>query len=193
MALLPYLLGGAVMWYLMLKSGIHATLAGVLLAFAIPYSNKQDDEQSPSHKLENFLHKPVAFLILPIFSLANTGIIIGSGWADDLTSTNSIGILTGLIVGKPIGIALLTFGAVYLGVCRLPQGLNWKQIFGTGLLGGIGFTMSIFITNLAFIGNLELINASKIAILLASLIAATIGYIWLRAFGGTAQTVITLR
>lgn len=183
MALLPYLIGGAVMWYLMLKSGVHATIAGVLLAFAIPYSSKQDDEESPSHRLEHILHKPVAFLILPIFALANTGIVIGSEWAQELASSNSLGIAGGLVMGKPLGITLLAFVAVALGICRLPLDLNWKHIFGAGLLGGIGFTMSIFITNLAFTGDAALINASKIAILLASLSAGTIGFIWLKLLG----------
>ena len=180
MSLVPYLLGGVLMWFLMLKSGVHATIAGVLLAFAIPFSAKQDDKKSPSHRLEHFLHKPVAFLILPIFALANTGIVIGPGWAQDLTNTNSVGIIGGLVLGKPLGIMLLSFVTVALGISRLPLDLNWRHIFGAGLLGGIGFTMSIFITNLAFVGNSEMINASKMAILLASLAAGTIGFLWLR-------------
>ncbi len=188
MALLPYLAGGVAMWYLMLKSGVHATIAGVLLAFAIPYSAKQDDETSPSHKLEHILHKPVAFLILPIFALANTGIVISSGWAQEFASSNSLGIMAGLVVGKPLGIALLTCIAVAIGICRLPLNLNWKHVFGAGLLGGIGFTMSIFITNLAFAENGDVINASKMAILSASLAAGSIGFFWLKIFGKpTAQ------
>ncbi len=180
MALTPYLIGGALMWFFMLKSGVHATIAGVLLAFAIPFSAKTDDEESPSHRLEHMLHKPVAFIILPIFALANTGVVIGSNWAQELTSTNSLGIMGGLLLGKPIGIMLLCFIAVTIGICKLPSGLNWKHIFGAGLLGGIGFTMSIFITNLAFAGNGDAITASKIAVLLASLTAGTIGFLWLR-------------
>jgi Na+/H+ antiporter NhaA len=183
MSLIPYLLGGAVAWFFMLKSGVHATIAGVLLAFTIPFTAKADDEKSPSHKLEHFLHKPVAFIILPIFALANTGIVIGDGWADSFSSTNSFGIMAGLIAGKPIGITLFSFIAVSIGICRLPLDLNWKHIFGAGLLGGIGFTMSIFITNLAFVGNNETINASKMSILLASLTAGTIGFLWLKLFG----------
>jgi NhaA family Na+:H+ antiporter len=186
--LLPYLIGGALMWFLMLKSGVHATIAGVLLAFAIPYSSKQEDEESPSHKLEHFLHKPVAFLILPIFTLANTGIIIGSNWTDELSSLNSLGIFAGLVIGKPLGITMLVFIAVLLGISKLPSDLNWKHIFGTGLLGGIGFTMSIFITNIAFTGDTELINSSKIAILFASLTAGTLGFLWLRIFGKSAHS-----
>jgi NhaA family Na+:H+ antiporter len=186
-ALLPYLMGGAIMWCLMLKSGVHATIAGVMLAFAIPYSVKQEDRESPSHKLEHLLHKPMAFFVLPIFALANTGIVIGSSWAQDLSSANSMGIVSGLVIGKPLGITLLVFIAVLLGVCRLPIGMNWKHVFGAGLLGGIGFTMSIFITNLAFTGEAELVNASKIAILLASVTAGTIGFLWLMLFGGNAN------
>ena len=188
MSLVPYVLGGALMWFLMLKSGVHATIAGVLLAFAIPFSAKEDDEASPSHRLERALHKPVAFIILPIFALANTGIIINSGWAQSLLSANSSGIFGGLVLGKPLGITLLSFLAVAIGICKLPLDLNWRHIFGAGLLGGIGFTMSIFITNLAFSGNLEIINASKMAILLASLTAGTIGFLWLKLFGKAAES-----
>lgn len=180
MALTPYLIGGAIMWFFMLKSGIHATIAGVLLAFAIPFSAKTDDEKSPSHRLEHILHKPVAFIILPLFALANTGIVVGANWAQELTSVNSLGIMSGLLIGKPLGIMLLCFIAVTIGICKLPTGLTWKHIFGAGLLGGIGFTMSIFITNLAFTGNADAITTSKIAVLLASLTAGTIGFLWLR-------------
>jgi Na+:H+ antiporter, NhaA family len=180
MALLPYLLGGALMWFLMFKSGVHATIAGVLLAFAIPFSPRAEDETSPSHRLEHFLHQPVAFLILPIFALANTGIVIAAGWAPELASNNSLGIMAGLVLGKPLGITLFSLFAVTVGLCRLPGDLRWSHIVGAGLLGGIGFTMSIFITNLAFTANPELINAAKMAILLASLAAGTLGFGWLR-------------
>ena len=180
MSLIPYMLGGAIMWFLMLKSGIHATIAGVLLAFAIPFTNKVDDIKSPSHRLEHFLHKPVAFIILPIFAFVNTGVMIGSDWFQSLLSTNSMGILLGLTLGKPLGITLASLFVVYIGICRLPSDLNWKHIIGIGILGGIGFTMSIFITNLAFVGEPQVINTSKIAILIASFIAGIIGFVWLR-------------
>lgn len=182
-SLIPFIVGGIVMWYLMLKSGVHATIAGVLLGFAIPFSAKEDDEDSPSHRLEHFLHKPVAFVILPIFALANTGIIIGADSLQTLANPNEIGIMAGLVIGKPLGITVLCFIVVTLGICRLPLDLNWKHVFGAGLLGGIGFTMSIFITNLAFTGNAMEINGSKMAILLASLTAGTIGFVWLKLFG----------
>lgn len=183
MALLPYLLGGMLMWFFMLKSGIHATIAGVMLAFAIPFSAKDDDRASPSHNLEHFLHKPVAFIILPFFALANTGILVGPEWGQNLTKMNSLGITAGLIVGKPLGVTLFCFVAVASGICSLPPDLTWRHVFGAGLLGGIGFTMSIFISNLAFAGNAEMINASKIAILIASLVAGTFGFLWLKYMG----------
>ncbi len=186
--LLPYMIGGVLMWFLMLKSGVHATIAGVLLAFTIPFSAKEDDEDSPSHKLEHFLHMPVAFIILPIFALANTGIVIGADWFQSLSTANSSGIIFGLVAGKPIGITLASFAAVAFGICRLPLDLNWKHIFGAGLLGGIGFTMSIFITNLAFTGNASVINASKMAVLAASLTAGTIGFLWLKLFGKPTES-----
>src|SRR5687768_13859207 len=187
MSVLPYLLGGALMWLLMLKSGVHATIAGVLLAFAIPFTSKEDDEESPSHRLEHFLHKPVAFLILPVFALANTAIVVGGGALQGLTASNSLGIILGLLIGKPVGITLLSFAAVAAGVCRLPFDLSWRHVFGAGLLGGIGFTMSIFITNLAFAGGAEVVNASKMAILLASLVAGTAGFLWLKLFGAPVR------
>ena len=183
MSLVPYLIGGALMWFLTLKSGVHATIAGVLLAFAIPFSAKMDDTESPSHRLEHALHKPVAFIILPLFALANTGVVIGADWAQSLTSANSLGIMVGLLAGKSVGIILFSYVAVGFGICELPGDLHWKHVFGAALLGGIGFTMSIFITYLAFANHPEIINASKMAILAASLTAGVTGFLWLRIFG----------
>ncbi len=183
LSLIPYLIGGAIMWYLMLKSGVHATIAGVLLAFTIPFSDKAEDENSPSHYLEHILHKPVSFIILPVFALANTGVMINADSIGALVNFNEIGVIAGLIIGKPVGITLLSFIAVALGVSRLPLDLSWRHIIGAGFLGGIGFTMSIFIANLAFTGNLKEINGSKMAILLASLVAGILGFTWLKLFG----------
>lgn len=180
MSLTPYLVGGAVMWWLTLQSGVHATLAGIALAFAIPFTSLRDDESSPSHKLEHYIHKPVAYLILPIFALANTGVVIGESWINDLTTSNSLGIIAGLTIGKPLGITCLCAIAIALGICKLPNDIKWPHIFGASILGGIGFTMSIFITNLAFVGNTEAVNAAKMAILLASLTAGIAGFTWLR-------------
>jgi NhaA family Na+:H+ antiporter len=151
-----------------------------MLAFAIPFRGK--DGVSPSHRLEHILHRPVAFIILPIFALANAGILVGADWLHDLASVNSIGIAAGLIVGKPLGVTLFCLIATYIGICRLPPELNWAHVLGAGILGGIGFTMSIFITNLAFTADHEIVNASKMAILLASLAAGTLGFVWLRFF-----------
>ena len=175
--IIPYLIGGVAMWYFMLHSGIHATITGVLLAFVIPFGRGK--ENSTSYILQHSLHKPVAFFILPLFAIANTCIPISAGWQSGLTHTNSLGIITGLVIGKPLGIFLFAFIGAALGVCVLPPDLKWKHIIGAGLLGGIGFTMSIFIALLAFTSE-ETINSSKIAILLASLLAGIIGFIWLK-------------
>jgi len=177
--LIPYLIGGIAMWYFMLNSGIHATITGVLLAFVIPFGN--GGKQSPSYILQHFLHKPVAFIILPLFAIANTCIAINSGWQDGLSHSNSLGILLGLVIGKPLGIFLFSFLGVSLGLCALPKDLKWSSIIGAGMLGGIGFTMSIFITLLAFKNDGEdVITYSKIAILIASFIAGTVGFLWLK-------------
>ena len=182
-----YLLGGALMWFFMFKSGVHATISGVLLAFALPFSAKAEDEESPSHRLENLLHKPVAFIVLPLFALANTGLIIGPEWQESLSGTNSLGIIAGLVIGKPVGITLACFLAVATNICRLPSDLKWSHIFGAGLLGGIGFTMSIFIANLAFSGKADIVDASKLAILLSSLSSGILGFLWLKLFSHETQ------
>lgn len=175
--LIPYLLGGIAMWYFMYNSGVHATITGVLLAFAIPFGN--GDKNSTSYILQHVLHKPVAFIILPLFAIANTGIAIGADWQDGLGEANSIGIIAGLIIGKPLGIFAFAFLGASLGLCKLPEDLKWKNIIGVGLLGGIGFTMSIFITILAY-EDAALINSSKIAIIIASLTAGIIGFLFLK-------------
>ena len=175
--LVPYLVGGVFMWYFMLNSGVHATITGVLLAFAIPFGN--GDEKSTSYILQHFLHKPVAFIILPIFALANTAIVFDSDIGEILSQNYSIGIALGLIVGKPLGIFALSFIAVKLGFCKLPSDLNWQAIIGVGFLGGIGFTMSIFITLLAF-DDAIIVNNAKFVILISSLIAGLIGFLALK-------------
>lgn len=169
-----YLIPGFVMWYFMLKSGIHATIAGVLLAFAIPFA--RGDEKSPSYKLQHFLHRPVAFIIMPLFALANTGFVITGNGIEGLATSNSLGIIAGLFFGKPLGIVLFSVLAVKLDLSQLPGDLFWRHIIGAGFLGGIGFTMSIFITLLAF-GNPDIIQNSKISILLGSFMAGTVGFL----------------
>jgi NhaA family Na+:H+ antiporter len=169
-----YLIPGFVMWYFMLKSGIHAAMAGVLLAFAIPFA--RGDEESPSYKLQHLLHRPVAFIIMPLFALANTSIPLAGNWIEGLATSNSLGIILGLFVGKPLGIALFSFLAVKIGLSELPNDMFWKHVIGAGILGGIGFTMSIFITFLAF-DNAEMVQSSKISILLSSLMAGVVGFL----------------
>lgn len=175
-----YLIPGIFMWYFMLRSGVHATLAGVLLAFAIPFGD--GSETSPSYGLQHILHKPVAFGIMPLFAFANTGVVFNTNWTSTLFSPNSLGIFTGLFIGKPLGISLASFLATQTGISRLPSDLSWKHILGAGFLGGIGFTMSIFITLLAF-ENPEVVQSTKIAILLSSLLAGTAGFLILRSGG----------
>lgn len=175
--LIWYILGGIAMWYFMLRSGVHATISGVLLAFAIPF--EQGGEKSISYKLQHWLHKPVAFVILPIFALANTAIIFESDVAAVFAANYGIGIATGLIVGKPLGILALCLIAVFTGICKLPPGIKWVHLIGAGCLAGIGFTMSIFITLLAF-EDAVIINNAKLVILISSLFTALLGLIVLR-------------
>jgi NhaA family Na+:H+ antiporter len=180
MALAPYLVGGALLWICLLKAGVHASIAGVLLAFAIPFTAKSDDAPSPSHRLEHWLHKPVAFGVLPLFALANTGVVIDTGAIATIVGPNGLGIVLGLLIGKPLGVLLACVAAVKSRVCALPEGVDLRHVLGAGLLGGIGFTMSIFITNLAFATAPAEINASKLAILVASLASGVLGFAWLR-------------
>ncbi len=172
-----YITGGIAMWYFMLHSGVHPTISGVLLAFVIPLG--KGNTLASSYKLQHYLSKPVAFVILPLFALANTAIIFGSNLHKVILEPYSLGISIGLIIGKPLGIILFSFAAVSLGICALPSDLKWKHIFGAGILAGIGFTMSIFITLLAF-DNSTIVNNSKLIILLSSFIAGIIGFIYLK-------------
>ncbi|HUX38431.1 MAG TPA: Na+/H+ antiporter NhaA [Rectinemataceae bacterium] len=181
-SLIVYLGLGVVLWYCLAKAGIHPTMTGIIIAFAIPYSKAS---YNPSFKLQNSLNVPVAFLILPIFAFANTGIVLDAGVLRNLSSPYAAGILFGLVVGKPLGIFLFTLLGVKLLGLRLPAKASWGQIFGIGCLGGIGFTMSIFMTNLAF-SDVEIVKNAKIYILFASVISGLIGYAILR--GGSAKS-----
>lgn len=174
--LLPYIIGGAAMWYFMSVSGVHATISGVLLAFAIPF---RKTTRSPSDRLQHFLHKPVAFFILPVFALANTAIEFDTAIKDIFNHSYVIGIMAGLIIGKPLGILLFGYAAVKMKICSLPSDLGWRHITGTGFIAGIGFTMSVFITLLAF-ADPDTVNNSKIAILLASVLAGLSGFLLLK-------------
>ena len=183
MSLIPYLLLGALMWFFMLESGIHATIAGVILAFAFPFRSTVENQASPMGRLEGALHKPVAFAILPIFAFANAGVVISGEAAQGLISPTGLGIALGLLLGKFTGVGLASFCAVKIGLCALPNDIGWKHVAGAAWLTGIGFTMSIFITNLAFETDDNLINISKMAILLASFVAGLVGYFWLQSVG----------
>jgi len=160
------------LWYCTSKSGVHATISGVLLAFTIPFAD--GSHESPSYRLQHNLHVPVAFIIMPLFALANTAIVIEPDFYKNLLSNNSLGIMLGLFLGKPIGIVLTSLIAVKMKWSRLPEHTTWRHLVGAGFLGGIGFTMSIFITLLAFTSP-ALVIESKIAILLVSVIAAAVG------------------
>ena len=165
------------MWYFMLNSGVHATITGVLLAFAVPY--RDGSKNTASYKMQHYLHKPVAFFILPLFAIANTCISINANWQHGLIQPSSVGIIIGLVCGKPLGIWLFSMIGSLLGLSILPSDLKWTNILGAGLLGGIGFTMSIFITLLAFDQD-TIIDSSKIAIIISSLAAGIVGYLFLR-------------
>jgi Na+:H+ antiporter, NhaA family len=172
-----YLLGGVFLWHFMHQSGIHSTISGVILAFLIPF--RGGDHYSPSSRLQHFLHYPVALFILPLFALANTSLSIAPGWYADLLHPNSIGIALGLILGKPIGITAFSMIGARLKILALPHNLNWKHIASVSVLGGVGFTMSMFITLLAF-HEQAIVQESKIAILIASSLAGMTGYAVLR-------------
>jgi NhaA family Na+:H+ antiporter len=176
-SLIPYIAGGVIMWYFMHHSGIHATISGILLAFAIPFTG--EGRKSPSARIEHFLEKPVAYLILPLFAAANTCLTLTGNWQSGLAGNISVGIIAGLLAGKPLGIWLFSRIAVGFKIAALPPELRWKNIFSAGMLAGIGFTMSIFITLLAFKDE-NLVNTAKIAIIIASLAAGILGSLFLK-------------
>ncbi len=191
-ALTVYALVGLVLWYYVLLSGVHATVAGVLLAFAIPIGRQHPlpvqagdpemreaqletpesaarEAQSPLHRLEHLLHPYVAYFIMPVFAFFNAGVALEGAQVGAV----AVGIFLGLLIGKPVGILLFSFLAVRLGLARLPQGVGWRAIAGVGLIAGIGFTMALFIAGLAF--DAVLLDEAKLGVLLASLTAATLG------------------
>lgn len=183
-----YIIPGLFLWYFLHHSGIHATIAGVLLAFSIP-TNASDVKISPLEKLEHTLHFPVSFLIMPIFALTNTNIAFNKGMIEGLTSTLGLGIIGGLIIGKLVGINLFSFIAIKFKLSSLPQNSSWTQMIGVGFLAGIGFTMSIFIALLSFKGEIEIQDEAKFAILIASFLAAFLGYLILN-LGSKKKEVI---
>lgn len=177
-SLLPYGILGLILWVAVLKSGVHATLAGVIIAFCIPMRAK--DGSSPAEGLEHSLHPWSTFLILPVFAFANAGVYLGNMNLETLISPVPVGIALGLMLGKPIGVMLFSFIAVKLKLARLPDGVGWMQIAPVAAMCGIGFTMSMFIASLAFeradpmYGDL-----ARLGTLMGSMMAALIGYFWL--------------
>lgn len=171
--LLFYLVPGVVIWYFIHHSGIHATIAGVLVAITLP--TNEEDTDSPLEKLEHALTRPVNFIIMPVFALVNTNITFESTMIEGLFSNLGLGIILGLFLGKPIGIFAMSWLSVKFKIAQLPQSTTWTHVLGLGLLGGIGFTMSIFIALLSF-GDLLHQNEAKFAILIASTIAGISGF-----------------
>jgi NhaA family Na+:H+ antiporter len=167
-----YMIPGVVLWYCIFNSGIHATIAGVLLAFCIPLNK--------IHNLEHNLHDPVNFIIMPIFALANTAIEFPADLFAAFSHSVSFGIIAGLVLGKPLGIFLFCFIAVKMKLASLPANTNWKQLWGVGMIAGVGFTMSIFIATLAF-KPVDIQVVSVMSVILASLLAGLAGFIFLRA------------
>ena len=184
--LIYYIIPGIFLWYFVHHSGIHATIAGVLLALTIPTNTVKDE--SPLEKLEHLLVRPVNFLIMPIFALANTNIRFENKMIDGLSSPLGLGIICGLVLGKPIGVSLFSWLSVKLGIAKLPNKVNWRHIFGLGLLAGIGFTMSVFIALLSF-STIEYQIQAKFAILVSSVLAGISGYVFLSSLNHKKTTV----
>ena len=175
----PYLLVGIVMWVFVLKSGVHATLAGVLIAFTIPLKAKTEDE-ALLYKMEHGLHPWVAFLILPVFAFANAGVNFTGIGIDDLLQPLTLGIAVGLFLGKQIGVFLATWIGVKSGIARLPENVSWKHVYGVSCLTGVGFTMSLFIGSLAFT-TADVMNAVRLGVVLGSVLSGIIGYLLLKS------------
>jgi Na+:H+ antiporter, NhaA family len=171
----PYVLLGIVLWILMLESGVHVTIAGVLLAGAIPSQSGLDDSlPSLARRFEHALHPFVTFLIMPVFALANAGLKLTGGVSETLSQPIALGVILGLMLGKPIGITLASWSAVKLKLASLPNGVGWREIHGASWLGGIGFTMSLFIAGLAF-QDPVLLRVAKFGIFTGSLLAGSVG------------------
>ncbi|MCJ2373772.1 Na+/H+ antiporter NhaA [Pseudomonas sp. RGM 3321] len=181
--LLPYLIVGALLWFFMLQSGIHATLAGVALALCIPLGKPDEEASSPLLHLEEKLHPWVAFAVVPIFGFANAGVSLSGITVDKLLDPVPLGVALGLLIGKQVGIFALSALAIRAGLARLPDGSNWGQLYGVAALCGIGFTMSLFIGALAFPGVPELVDEVKVGVLIGSVLSALLGVVVLRRFG----------
>jgi NhaA family Na+:H+ antiporter len=182
-SLVTYLVLGTVLWFFVLKSGVHATLAGVALALTVPLRATPalpDHPPSPLHRLEHAIHPWVAFLIVPLFGFANAGVSLSAMSAATLLHPVTLGVASGLFFGKQVGIFLSIWATVKLGLARRPDGSSWPQIHGISVLAGVGFTMSLFVGMLAFPASPELQSAVKVGVLAGSLISAIVGMLVLR-------------
>ena len=171
----PYMIVGLILWVCVLKSGVHATLAGVTLAFCIPLRTK-NSETSPLMSIEHALHPWVAYAILPLFAFANAGVSLSGVSLHSFVSHVPMGIAAGLLIGKTLGVFGLTWIAIKTGMAALPAGANWGQVFGVAILCGIGFTMSLFVGSLAFVAGSDYVGMDRMGILTGSILAALIGY-----------------
>lgn len=187
MRILPYAVIGTLVWAAVLKSGVHATLAGVITAFAIPLARPNADTASPLTRAEHGLHIWVAFLILPLFAFANAGVSLKGISIADVMSPVPLGIAAGLFIGKQVGVFSACWIAVKLGVAKLPEGANWGQVYAVACLTGVGFTMSLFIGTLAF-DDAELLNGVRLGVLMGSILSGVLGYILLRVFCKKQET-----
>ena len=185
----PYIIVGIIMWTAVLKSGVHATLAGVLLAFFIPLTNKKNPERSLLKELEHDLHGAVAFVILPLFAFANSGISLEGITVDQLLHPVPLGIAAGLFLGKQIGVFAFCWLGIKSGLANMPAGFNWKILYGAALMTGIGFTMSLFIGSLAFEETgVNLLFDERLGIMVGSLVSAVCGYLFLRYALSSSKT-----
>ena len=172
---LPYLILGLLMWFFTYKSGIHATISGVLLAITIPHRNKEKDF-SLLVKIEHLISPYVAFMIMPLFAFANAGVSLEGLSNSSLLTPVPLGILLGLFAGKQLGVFLFSYLSIKMGVAQMPNNSNWVSLYGVGILTGIGFTMSLFVGNLAFVNNIQYMDGVKIGVLSGSLLSTLVGY-----------------
>ncbi len=181
MEVAPYIIIGVIMWVAVLKSGVHATLAGVLLAMFIPMRDRNNPQRSPLKELEHDLHGAVAFIILPLFAFANSGISLQGVGAEQVLHPVPLGIAAGLFIGKQLGVFGFCWLGVKLGIARLPEGVNWSALYGASLITGVGFTMSLFIGSLAFEETgVNLLFDERLGVIFGSLLSAVAGYLWLK-------------
>jgi NhaA family Na+:H+ antiporter len=186
-----YFIVGCILWVSVLKSGVHATLAGVALAFTIPLRSvdKNGNEFSLSKSIEHDLHFWVAFLILPLFAFVNAGVDLRQVSFASMIGSVPVGIMTGLFFGKQIGVFVFSWVSIKLGLAKLPEGSTWTQLYGVSVLTGIGFTMSLFVDSLAFKDDTLFQHADRLAILLSSFASGLFGYFILRFSGGCSSTL----